>query len=192
MTTTYWKSASRLTLIATVAATLAGCSSTALPPGRSVLEVSEAKNNTALASQQNGALAVHPSGFEWAPQTLQATGHGAQLPGMTGPQSDLAASNSAKAHALVNLKSQVKRLPVGSDQTVGSIMDTYITVRHAVDQEIASAQVLATRPLPDGRTEVQVGLPMQNIATILQQYQITPDQELPQTAEVNPAVPDMI
>jgi hypothetical protein len=112
--------------------------------------------------------------------------------GMPVPQAEITATNSARVHALTNLKDQVKALPVGSDQTVGSIMDTYITIRHAIEQEIATAQVLGSTPFQGG-TEVQVQLPLQRTASILQQYQITTDQELPSSGGSNPAaVPDII
>lgn len=190
----YRKTALQLLTILSLAA-LAGCSSTALEPGRSVLDVAQARNDALIAAGQppEAAYAVHPSGFAWATQTLKATGKGAAPEGMPVSHAEMAAANSARVHALTNLKAQMKALPVGTDQTVGSIIDTYITIRHAVEQEIATAQVTGSTPLPQGQIEVQVELPMQRVAMILQQYQITPDQELPSSGGQNPAaVPDII
>lgn len=191
----YRKTASTVILLAigALTLTLAGCSSTALPPGKSVLDVAQAKNSAPLATQTPQTnFPGHPTGFDWAQQTLKASGQGATPEGMPAAQASLTASNAARIHALTNLKSQIKRLPVGSDQTVGSIMETYITIRHAIDQEIATASVSGQRPLPTGGLEIQVTLPLQNVATILQRYQITTDQELPSADEQVAGVPDMI
>lgn len=192
----YRTTASKAFTATFIMATLAACSSTALEPGRSVLDVAQAKNDALVAAgqqPQSVAYAVHPSGFPWAVQTLKATGHGRAPEGMPAPQAEMTATNSARVHALTNLKEQVKALPVGTDQTIGSITEAYITIRHAIEQEIAQAQVTESTPLPQGGIEVQVQLPMQQVATILQQYQITPDQELPAVGGMNPAaVPDII
>ena len=159
---------------------LAGCSSTALSPGKSVLDVQAARDSSALAvSQSAPSFPSHPSGFDWANRTLKASGQGSAAPGMPRAQQDVAASTSAAAHARASLKEQVRALPVGTDQTVGSIMNTYGAIRLSVEREIESARVTNTKPGINGTAEAEVELPMQGIANILQQYTITPDQELP-------------
>lgn len=158
----------------------AGCASTALQPGKSVLDVAQAKQGVPLANLQDYQnLPAQPGEFPWAHSTLKATGQGTAPEGMPVSQAELTAVNSARVQALTNLRSQVKGLPVGSDETVASIMDRYITIRHAIDQEINHAPVAGQRPLTQGIMEVNVELPLANIAAILQRYQVTPDQELP-------------
>lgn len=165
---------------------LAGCASTALSPGRSVLDVADAKNHAAQSIGQpvaNASFTPHPSGFAWANQNLEATGSGRAPEGVSGPQHTVAARNAAMVQALTNLKEQVRALPVGSDETVGSIMKSYMTIRVAVEDEIAKAQPHTVSPRPDGSTEVQVSLPLAPIAEILQDYRITTDQELPEAID---------
>jgi len=188
-----WNLVSRLAVTGIFAVSLAGCASTALQPGKSVLDVQDARNSAALNNlQSQTAFPAHPSGFDWATQTLRATGQGTAAEGMPAAQRDVAAQASATAHAKANLKEQVRALPVGTDQTVGSIMNSYITLRVAIEQEIASAKVIGTRPSFSGTTEAEVEMPMQQIATILQKHQITTDQELPSTGETAANVPDII
>jgi hypothetical protein len=172
---------------------LAGCSSTALPPGKSVLDVAQNKAQDPLA-QVNQPLQSTSSatGFAWEQQVLSATGKGSAPEGIPPAQAGLVASNSARVHALAQLKEQIKDLPVGTDQTVGSIMNTYLTIRHAIEQELASASITGQRQLASGM-EIQVTMSMQNVARILQQYHITTDQELPAAGDAAPAsVPDII
>jgi hypothetical protein len=191
----HWNFASRFMAVCVSATLLAGCATTALSPGKSVLDVQAARDAQALNvsnQQQPAAFPSHPSGFGWATQTLQAVGQGAATEGMPTAQREVAARNSATLHAKANLKEKVRALPVGTDQTVGSIMNTYITLRLAVEQEIAAAKVTGLRPLPNGQTEVQVELPMQNTATLLAQHHITPDEALPEPGEKPAGVPDII
>jgi hypothetical protein len=188
-----WNFASRVLAACAGATLLAGCATTALSPGKSVLDVQAQRDAQALnVSRQAPAFPSHPSGFEWASRTLQASAQGNAAPGMPASQRELAAQNSATLHAKASLKEQVRALPVGTDQTVGSIMDTYITLRLGVEQEIAAAKVTGTRPENNGSAEVQVELPMQKIATLLQQHQITPDQALPAAGDKPAGVPDII
>jgi len=188
-----WNLVSRLAVTGIFAAALAGCASTALQPGKSVLDVQDARNSAALNNlQPQAAFPPHPSGFDWATQSLRATGQGTASEGMPAAQRDVAARASATAHAKANLKEQVKALPVGTDQTVGSIMNSYITIRVAIEQEIAGAKVIGTSPSPTGPVEAEVEMPMQKIATILQQHQITPHQELPAMGETAANVSDII
>lgn len=188
----YHKPALKLAVTLLVAAgMLSACSTTALPPGKSIINTSNASDPLANA-QPAAAFPAHPSGFEWAGQTLKASGQGTVPEGMPVVQAQLASKNSARIQALSNLKTQVMALPVGTDQTVGSIMGSYVTIRHAVEQEIVRAQDTGSAPLAQGGIDVQVQLPLQNIANILQQYQITPDQELPETGNAQAGVPDII
>lgn len=188
----YYKPVLTMALIAVVtAAFLSACSTTALPPGKSIINTGN-DNNTPPVGGQVAAYPSNPGGFAWANQSLKATGQGQAPEGMPTVQAGLAAKNSARVHALTNLKAQIKALPVGTDQTVGSITDGYITIRHAVEQEIAQAQDAGSRQVSPGTTEVEVQLPLRNISNILQQYQITTDQELPAGDEAPAGVPDMI
>lgn len=159
---------------------MAGCSTTALPPGKSVLDVAEAKAQDPLAAlNQPVQPMASETGFVWEQQVLTATGRGSAPTGMPAAQGEMVAMNSARVRALAELTDQVRGFPVGTDQTVGSIMSTYLTIRHAIEQEIAQqAQVSGQRPLGN-ETEVQVTMSMQGVARILQQHQITTDQELP-------------
>ena len=185
-----WNTAACAAALTITVALLTGCSSTALPPGKSVLDVQAARDNSALAvNQPQAAFPAHPSGFDWAGQTLRATGEGKASNGMPKSQRQLAANTSAAAHARASLKEQVKGLPVGTDQTIGSIMNAYSPIRLAVEREVESAKVISNTPGSNGASaEAQVELPMQSIANILQQHQITPDQELPGGNETAPAV----
>ncbi len=189
----YRKPATKLAFFALGAiAILSACSTTALPPGKSIINTSSAIEPSANTYVQQAAFPAHPSGFEWAGQTLKASGQGAVPEGMPAAQAEMTARNSARIGALTNLKTQVRALPVGTDQTVGSISDSYITIRHAVEQEIVRAQDDGSSSLAQGGIEMQVQLPLQNIANILQQYQITPDQELPETGNAATGVPNII
>ncbi len=183
---------SKLVVVAVVfVGIFTACSTTALPPGKSIINTSNVSEPPASA-QPNVVLTAHPSGFQWAGQTLEASGKGTAAEGVPAVQADLAAKNSARVDALRNLKAQVSGLPVGTDQTVGSIMDSYITIRHAVEQEISRAQDVGSQPLAQGGVDMQVQLPLQNVANILQQYQITTDQELPENGEAPAGVPNLI
>lgn len=181
-------------IIASFCLVMAGCSSTALPPGKSVLDVAQNKAQDPLAPlTQPVQSPVNTTGFDWEYQVLSAAGRGTAPEGLPAAQAELAATNSARVHALAKLQDQIRQLPVGTDQTVGSIMDTYLTIRHAVEQEIAVAPLAGQQPVPGGGIEVQVSMSMQNIAKTLQQYQITTDQELPAVNTAAPAgVPNII
>ncbi len=188
----YFKPVLKPAVLAMVAGgLLSACSTTAISPGKSIINTSNSAGQSMNATQP-AAYPAHPSGFEWAAQTLKASGQGAVPEGMPTNQAEMTAKNSARIRALANLKAQVQALPVGTDQTVESIMTTYMTIRHAVEQEIVRAQDTGSAPLAHGGIEVQVQLPLQNIANILQQYQITPDQELPETGEAAAGVPNII
>lgn len=187
------KTALSFTLVGSAALILSGCATTALSPGKSVLDVQAQRDAAALnVSQPPAQFPPHPTGFAWATQTLRGTGQGRAPEGMPRAQGDVAARVSATAHARAALKQQVRALPVGSDQTVGSIMDAYITLRLAVEQEVNGARVISANPLPDGSTEATVELQMEKVASLFQKHQITPDQELPAVGERPANVPDKV
>lgn len=171
---------------------LAGCASTALPPGRSVLDVADAKTQDPLAYLNQPVQPVSSeTGFVWEKQVLSGTGQGTAPAGMPGVQADMAATNAARVQALTQVQDQMKKLPVGTDQTVGTIMHTYLPIRRAIEQELSQAQVVSQQPTASG-VQVQVNLSMENVARILHQHNITTDQELP-ARDTRPAnVPDII
>lgn len=177
-----------IAVIALGAGMFTGCSSTALSPGKSVLDVQSARDSSALANVSAGStvLATHPSGFSWAGQTLRATGEGTAPEGMPRAQRDIAATNSASANAKANLKTQIKALPVGTDQTVGSIMGTYSPIRIAIERELEAAPIVRSGAGAGGNTTAEVEMPMDKVAGILQQHRITTDQELPTTDDPTP------
>ena len=158
-----------------------------------MLDVAQTKSQDPLAAMNQPLATSNPTGFTWAQQTLTATGRGKAPGGMPAVQAEQAAASSGRIRALAGLKDQVKDLPVGSDQTVGSIMNTYLTIRHAIEQEIAIAPNAGQQRNADGSVTVQVAMPMQGIADILHRYNITTDQELPAANTGSTAnVPDII
>lgn len=87
--------------------------------------------------------------------------------------------NAARVAALKDLKIRIRQLPVGTDQTVGSIMDNYIGIRRAIEKQVQQAQVVSEKPVENGGYETTVQTQLQPIADILKNNYITPTGELP-------------
>jgi hypothetical protein len=151
-------------LSAVLLAALAGCSSVSAP------------SHTAAAVP---APAPNTTGFDWAINSISATGRASAPGGTSAAQKQLAGLNAARVAALKDLKIRIRQLPVGTDQTVGSIMDNYIGVRRAVEKQIQQAQVVNQQPLESGEYETTVQTQLQPIAEILKNNYITPTEELP-------------
>lgn len=135
----------------------------------------------ALQAQQLPAPPQEPAFtyYPWENDTLQAKGTGVQPEDQKVAFASLSAKNSARINALNNLKQQVRDLPIGSDQSVGSIMDTYLLVRRGVEKHLQSAQTVSDTIAPNGAQEVTINLPLKPLAELLDKYAITPSQELP-------------
>jgi hypothetical protein len=120
-----------------------------------------------------------PNSFSWQTTSLSASGRGKAPNGTSAAQRTIVGQNVARVAALKDLKLRVRQLPVGTDQTVGSIMDNYIGVRRAIEKQIQQADVVSQQSIEGGEFEVQVQTPLQPIADILRSNYITPTEELP-------------
>lgn len=125
------------------------------------------------------APAAEAGGYGWEGNVLEATGRAEAPEGTAAFQRSLVARNGARVAALKSLGQQVRALPVGSDLTIGSVMDTYLNVRRAVEKEVQKAEEVSERPDGSRGFEVQVRLPLAPIADILKQNHISPTEELP-------------
>jgi len=136
--------------------------------------------SSAPATQQVvAAPAPDPNSFGWQNETLSAVGRGKAPASTAGAQRQLVARNAARVAAIKDLKAQVRSLPVGSDKTVGAIMDSYLNVRRAVEKELQQAQVVGEQPFERGELEMTVKLSLAGISDLLKQNYITPNEELP-------------
>jgi hypothetical protein len=74
---------------------------------------------------------------------------------------------------------QMRQLPVGTDHTVGSIMDSYLNVRRAIEKQIQRAETVSEVRVGPSEYEVHLKAPLSPIAQILKQSYITPNDALP-------------
>lgn len=125
------------------------------------------------------AAPVDPSSYSWQGTSIEAVGRGSAPASTSAPQRPLVARNAARVAAIKDLKAQVRNLPAGPNGTLGSIMDNYLAVRRAVENQLQSAEMLDERSISSSETEVRVRLPLAPIADILRQNYITPNEELP-------------
>jgi hypothetical protein len=123
--------------------------------------------------------APDPNSFPWQNTTLTASGRAEEPAGRSSAQRAIAGQNAARVAALKDLKIRVRQLPVGTDQTVGSIMDNYINIRRAIEKQIQKAELVSQQQIETGEYEVQLQITLQPIADILNQNYITPTGELP-------------
>lgn len=152
----------RFCMVVLIAGILAGCAQMTSAP----------KAGTAATSAPN------PHSFGWETGAIEASGTGAPPSGVAGPQRVLGARNAAKVAALKSVKTQVRELPISSDQTVGSVMDKYLAIRRAVEKQLQSAEVVSEEQ-NDKQYQVRVRLALQPIADMLRQNYINPTEELP-------------
>jgi hypothetical protein len=134
-----------------------------------------------MSREPNNALATpapDPSGYSWANEYVQGSGRAAAPKNTQTAQRDLAARNAARIAALKDLQMQMMQLPVGTDYTVGAIMDNYLNVRRAIEKQLQRAETLSEEKV-GAEYEVRVKAPLAPIAQILRQSYITPTEELP-------------
>jgi hypothetical protein len=123
--------------------------------------------------------APDPNGYPWENESVQGSGRGGAPKNTQSAQRDLAARNSARVAALRDLQMQMRQLPVGTDHTIGSIMDNYLNVRRAIEKQMQRAETLSEVKVGPSEYEVHLKAPLSPIAQILKQSYITPNNELP-------------
>ena len=125
------------------------------------------------------APAPDPNTFPWQNTAISATGRGRAPAGTSSAQRTLVAQNAARVAAIKDLKQSVRQLPVGTDLTVGAIMDNYMGIRRAIEKELQKAELVGEQPLEAGEYQVEVRAQLQAVAEILKKNNITPSEELP-------------
>jgi hypothetical protein len=134
---------------------------------------------SAPAHTATAAPAPDPNSFQWQTATLSASGRGSAPSGTSSAQKAIASQNAARVAALKDLKIRIRQLPIGTEKTVGYIMDNYLGVRRAIEKQIQQAETVGQQELESGEAEVQVQTQLQPIADILKQNNITPTEQLP-------------
>lgn len=153
---------------------LSGCGTTKAVSNPAPQQVAiQAESQPTTPPQQDFVL------YPWENDTLTAVGTGLRPEGQLVAQATLSAKNSARINAINNLKQQVRELPVGSDQTVGSIMDTYLLIRRGVEKQLQDAATVSGDVTLNGTYELTVSMPLKPLAELLEKYAITPSEELP-------------
>jgi hypothetical protein len=109
----------------------------------------------------------------WATANTMATGTGVPPKGVTGTEARLMAERAAKVDALRNLAEKVYGVRIDATTLVRDFVTQNDQVKADVDVFMRGADVVATRELPDGSVQVDVGLDMKGVWEIFKKHNVT-------------------
>lgn len=152
---------------------VAGCAQNTLETKPALPRPASATDVPPPAEVSTPVVGTAEGGFAWAQDALEASGTGTVPPdATTEPQRSLIAKQAAKTAAIANLKTQMSKLSISEERTLGTVMDENIGISHAIERYMQSAQVVSEEEVMSGIFEVRVRLSMAAVAQILEQYHI--------------------